>query len=260
MPDPPTLRRWTRQVLANSPYRDALLTRVPWPSSSPIPDSVGKPSPIRHVVYVIRENRTYDQVFGDDGRGDGDSRLAIFGDSVTPNAHALARQFVLFDNFYVNGDVSADGHLWADAGYAGDYVEKTWPAKYSNRRDWDFWAGLPALDPLAGYIWDAARRAGVTVRNYGEMTQWDSAAKVAHTDDKGLAAITDRHFTGWDLDVTDSARVDEFLRELGEAERGGTLPQLMILDLPQRPHVRPAGGASHAARHGRGERPRAGAA
>ena len=175
VPTPATLRRWTRQVLTNSPYRDALLARIPWPASSPIPDSVGKPSPIRHVLYVIRENRTYDQVFGDDGRGDGDPRLAIFGDSVTPNAHALARRFVLFDNFYVNGDVSANGHLWTDAAYASDYNEKSWPAQYSDRRQYDFDAGLPANDPLAGYLWDAGRAVGLSVRNYGEMTTWDSA-------------------------------------------------------------------------------------
>jgi hypothetical protein len=172
-------------------------------------------------------------VLGDDPRGDGDPRLAIFGDSVTPNAHALARQFVLFDNFYVNGDVSADGHMWSDAAIAGDYVDKTWPANYSGRRAWDFDAGLPALDPLAGYLWDAARRAGVTVRNYGEMTQWDSAAGRARADDKGLEAITDTRFVGWDLAVPDSVRVDEFLRDLRAAEAGGAVPQLMILDLPQ---------------------------
>jgi YVTN family beta-propeller protein len=233
VPDAATLRRYTRQVLANSPYRDALLTRVPWPAHSPIPDSVGKASPIRHVVYVIRENRTYDQVFGDDPRGDGDARLAIFGDSVTPNAHALARRFVLFDNFYVNGDVSADGHMWTDAAYAGDYVDKTWPGNYSGRREWDWWAGNPALDPLAGYLWDAARRAGVSVRNYGEMTEWDSTAHVARTRNQGLAAVTDVRFTGWDLAVTDSVRVEEFLRELGEAEQSGNLPKLMLVDLPQ---------------------------
>lgn len=232
VPDAAALRRYTGQVMANSPYRDALLERAAWPAASPIPRTVGQHSPIRHVLYVIRENRTYDQVFGDVARGDGDASLAIFGDSVTPNAHALAAAFTLFDNFYVDGDVSADGHMWSDAAYAGDYVDKTWPANYSGRREWDFLAGLPALDPLAGYLWDAARRAGVSVRNYGEMTQWDSTAHLAHADDKGLEAVTDVHFTGWDLDITDSVRVDEFQRELGEAEHGGTLPQLMILDLP----------------------------
>ena len=232
VPDAAALRAYTTEVMRNSPYRDALLERAAWPAASPIPRAAGEPSPIRYVLYVIRENRTYDQVFGDVARGDGDSALAIFGESVTPNAHALAARFALFDNFYVDGDVSADGHMWSDAAYAGDYVDKTWPANYSGRRDWDFLAGLPALDPLAGYLWDAARRAGVSVRNYGEMTQWDSVAKVAHADDRGLEAITDRQFTGWDLDVTDSARVDEFLREVHQAENGGTLPRLMIMDLP----------------------------
>jgi len=232
VPDAAALREYTGQVLANSPYSNALLERSAWPAGSPIPSTVGQPSPIRHVLYVIRENRTYDQVFGDVARGNGDASLAIFGDSVTPNAHALASAFTLFDNFYVDGDVSADGHMWSDAAYAGDYVDKTWPANYSGRREWDFLAGLPALDPLAGYLWDAARRAGVSVRNYGEMTQWDTAAHISRADDKGLEAVTDVHFTGWDLDITDSVRVDEFLRELGQAEAGGTLPQLMILDLP----------------------------
>ncbi|HXY69143.1 MAG TPA: beta-propeller fold lactonase family protein [Gemmatimonadales bacterium] len=232
VPDAATLRRWTRQVLANSPYRDELLARVPWPAASPVPRAAGDSTPIRHVLYVIRENRTYDQVLGDDPRGAGDAALAIFGDSVTPNAHALADGFVLFDNFYVNGDVSADGHMWSDAAWAGDYVEKTWPANYSGRREWDFLAGLPALDPLAGYLWDAGRRAGVTVRNYGEMTQWDSAAGRARADDKGLERMTDTLFVGWDLAVRDSVRVDEFLRELRQAEATGSLPQLMILDLP----------------------------
>ena len=232
VPDAAALHRYTRQVLANSPYRDALLARVPWPRSSPIPRARSDSSPIRHVLYVIRENRTYDQVFGDDPRGDGDARLAIFGDSVTPNAHALARASVLFDNFYVNGDVSADGHMWTDAAIAGDYTDKTWPANYSGRREWDFLAGLPVLDPLAGYLWNDAFRAGVSVRNYGEMTQWDSAAARARADDRSLERVTDPHFVGWDLAVPDSVRVDEFIRELRADEARDSMPQLMILDLP----------------------------
>jgi YVTN family beta-propeller protein len=233
VPDAATLRRYTHQVLENSPYRDALLTRQPWPRRSPIPRTTAERSPIQHVLYVIRENRTYDQVLGDDARGDGDPRLAIFGDSVTPNAHAIADQFVLFDNFYVDGDVSADGHMWSDAAIAGDYNEKNWPANYSERREWDFNAGLPVMDPLAGYLWNDALRAGVRVRNYGEMTQWDARAGRASAQDTSLDRVTDHRYTGWDLAVRDSLRADEFLRELHQAEAGGTLPQLMILDLPQ---------------------------
>jgi YVTN family beta-propeller protein len=232
-PDAAALGDDTRRVLANSPYRDALLTRQPWPRRSPIPRSASERSPIRHVVYIIRENRTYDQVLGDDARGNGDAGLAIFGDTITPNAHALARQFVLFDNFYVNGDVSANGHMWSDAAYASDYNEKNWPANYSGRREYDFDAGLPANDPLAGYLWDDARAAGVTLRNYGEMTQWDAATGRATPQPKGLQGVTDPAYPGFELQIPDSVRADEFIRELHEAETGGVLPQLMILWLPR---------------------------
>jgi len=234
VPDAALLRRYTRQVLVNSPYRDALLAREPWPLRSPIPRSLADTSPIQHVVYIIRENRTYDQVLGDDPHGNGDPALAIFGDSITPNAHALARRFVLFDNFYVNGDVSADGHLWTDAAYASDYNEKDWPAQYSGRRPvYDFDAGVPVNDPLAGYIWDAAREAGLSLRDYGEMTQWDSASARATPQPKGLEGVTDPHYPGFVLDIPDSLRADEFIRELQDDERGDSLPRLMILWLPR---------------------------
>jgi YVTN family beta-propeller protein len=234
VPDDAALRRYTRQALANSPYRDALLARVPWPAGSPIPRAAGQPSPIRHVVYVIRENRTYDQVLGDDARGNGDRSLAIFGDSVTPNAHALARQFVLFDNFYVNGDVSASGHIWTDAATNGDYNEKTWPAQYSGRRpSYDFNAGTPANDPLAGFLWGAARKAGLSVRNYGEMTEWDSAGAVSAPTDPALVGITDPRYSGFVLSIPDSVRADEFIRELAQFERTEDFPQLILVWLPR---------------------------
>jgi len=234
VPDAGALRRYTRQVLANSPYRDALLARQPWPRRSPIPRSAADSTPIRHVVYIIRENRTYDQVLGDDPRGNGDPRLAIFGDSITPNAHALANRFVLFDNFYVNGDVSADGHMWSDAAYASDYNEKDWPAQYSDRRPvYDFDAGVPVNDPLAGFLWDAARAAGLGLRNYGEMTQWDSARSLSIPQAKGLEGVSDPRYPGFVLDIPDSVRADEFIRELRDYEAADSLPRLMILWLPR---------------------------
>ncbi|HEY6807191.1 MAG TPA: hypothetical protein VI160_00270, partial [Gemmatimonadales bacterium] len=119
VPDSARLARYTAEATALSPYSNPRL-RAPQPP--------GAHPPIRHVVYVIRENRTYDQVLGDLPQGDGDAALAIFNDSVTPNAHAIARHWVLFDNFYVDGEVSADGHEWTDRAFAGDYNEKTWPA------------------------------------------------------------------------------------------------------------------------------------
>src|SRR2546422_212649 len=117
VPDSTTLARYTRQVYVLSPYSNAALRRVS-------PSRLTAHPPIRHVVYIIRENRTYDQVFGDLRQGNGDPSLAIFNDSVTPNAHAIARRWVLFDNFYVDGEVSADGHEWTDRAFAGDYNEK----------------------------------------------------------------------------------------------------------------------------------------
>ncbi|MDB5442411.1 MAG: hypothetical protein JWP73_787 [Phenylobacterium sp.] len=156
----------TRQAVANSPYRDELLTAARAPSTpSVIPSAVGVGSPIQHVIYVIRENRTYDQVLGDLGRGDGDPSLTLFGRKVTPNAHALAEQFVTFDNLYADGEVSVDGHSWSNAAYATDYNEKTWPSNYADRSDVK---PAPAYYPPAGHSWDLARRKGLTYRNYGE--------------------------------------------------------------------------------------------
>src|SRR5205823_1987861 len=125
---------------------------------------------IRGSVSIIRENRTYDLVFGDVARGNGDARLAIFDNAVTPNAHAIADRWVLFDNFYVNGEVSADGHEWTDRGYASDYNEKTWPQIYANRRQWHLTSGEDLANPGGTYLWDAALRHGLWVVNFGEMT------------------------------------------------------------------------------------------
>ncbi len=116
------LSQWTARTLANSPYRDAKLDET-----SPLPK-------IEHVIYIVKENRSYDQVLGDLKEGNGDPSLVLFGENSTPNLHKLAREFVLLDNFYVNSDVSADGHNWSTAAIAPDYVEKMWPNKYANRR------------------------------------------------------------------------------------------------------------------------------
>jgi YVTN family beta-propeller protein len=156
----------TKQAVANSPYRDELLAAARPPATpSVIPTAVGAGSPIQHVIYVIRENRTYDQVLGDLGRGDGDPSLTLFGRKVTPNAHALAEQFVTLDNLYADGEVSVDGHSWSNAAYATDYNEKTWPSNYADRSDVK---PAPAYYPPAGHSWDLARKKGLTYRNYGE--------------------------------------------------------------------------------------------
>ncbi len=178
------LPSWTHQVAANSPYNDGLLQQARAPKApSVIPSRVGAGSPIEHVIYIIKENRTYDQVLGDLGKGDGDPRLAIFGRKVTPNHHALAEQFVTLDNFYADGEVSEDGHAWSNGAYATDFNEKWWPATYAGHSES---ARTPAYVNNAGYLWDLARRKGLTYRSYGEY-----AARVSTGEAMGASARAD---------------------------------------------------------------------
>src|SRR4029079_3971153 len=134
VPDAAHLAADTARRIELSAYSDATrLTPASAPAASPIPRRVGDASPIKHVFYVIRENRTYDQVLGDIPRGNGDPSLTLFGEEVTPNAHAIARDFTLFDNFYVDAEVSYDGHAFSMGAYATDVVEKLWPTNYGGR-------------------------------------------------------------------------------------------------------------------------------
>ena len=198
--------------------------------------------PIQHVVYVIKENRTYDQVFGDIKEGNGDSSLVLFGESVTPNQHALARQFVLFDNFYVDGDVSWDGHLWSTAGLSTDYVDKLWPATYSHRINFDLWGSdyrgdetqeHPIAVPTSGFIWDLAEKAGITYRDYGEWCNPDPAHPgLVRAYVSGLKGHYDPLYGGSIGEVSDQSRVDEWEREFRGFEESGQLPQLSIVYLP----------------------------
>lgn len=160
---------WTRQVVENTPYKDSLLTEAP-PAFAPsvIPHTVGAASPIRHIIYVIKENRTYDQVFGDLLGANGDPRLTIFGEKVTPNQHALAKEYVILDNLYCDGEVSNDGHRWLASAYATDFYEKQWPALYGSRSAAGY--EVEAVVPAGGFIWDLAKRKGLTYRTYAEGT------------------------------------------------------------------------------------------
>ena len=138
--------------------------------ASPSQTVVRQGGPIRHVFFILKENRTYDQILGDMSEGNGDPKLVYFGARVTPNQHALAQRFGLFDNFYASGEVSDAGHNWADGAFVNDYAERMWPPAYGNRNDNDqVLTGIGASVPAHGYMWDAARRAGVTFRDYGEM-------------------------------------------------------------------------------------------
>lgn len=189
--------------------------------------------PIRHVIYVIKENRSYDQVLGDVRGANGDPRLTRFGRNVTPNLHAIALRFGVMDDAYANSQVSADGHNWTDAAFANDYVERFWPPNYGGRRaQYDFQNGSGPNVPHAGYLWDAAARARVSLRDYGEYVEYDAKTHVNATTMPGLRGRFDPNYVGWSLDVPDAARVAEWSREFRAYVGHRNLPQLEIVYLP----------------------------
>jgi YVTN family beta-propeller protein len=215
--------------------------------------------PFEHVIYVIKENRTYDQVFGDMTQGDGDSSLVYFDRSVSPNHHALAERFGLFDRFFVNAEASPDGHNWSTAAYTTDYLQKTVPSNYSGRgRTYD-WEGTnrnrvpadegqeDASEPANGYLWDLAQRARISFRNYGEFVvpEREREAQDMPAGYRGnkpfLAANTSRQFPGFDLDIPDQHRADLWIGELQDFAAKGSMPRLEIVRLPN-DHT--AGGAA----------------
>jgi YVTN family beta-propeller protein len=244
------LARLTRRVYANSPYTDELLkvARAPKEKTA-IPVRVGAPSPIKYVIYVIKENRTYDQVLGDVKEGNGDPSLCLFGEDITPNQHALAREFVLLDNFYVDAEVSADGHNWSMAAYATDYTEKTWPTNYSNRgRTYDYEGSRRIARPTKGYIWDHCKAAGVSYRSYGEFVgvrdvkieggggqaATESALQAQreyYTSETALQGHFSPTYPPYNLEISDNTRVDRWLEEFREYEKNGALPQFQVVRL-----------------------------
>jgi YVTN family beta-propeller protein len=215
-PDEPTLERLTRQVIANSPRlqpRPALARRLP----------------ITHVFYVIKENRSYDQVFGDMPQGLGDSSLCIFGEQVTPNHHALAREFVLLDNTYCDSDGSADGHNWGMGAFANDYVMKG----QANAKIYDYEGGNTLAYPNAGYIWDVCRKFGITYRSYGEFVfNGETPQDTVKAGVPALEGHTAPRFRGYDMRYRDLDRYQAWLEEFDRYDRDGGLPQLSIIRLP----------------------------
>jgi len=223
------LAAWTKKALTLSAYRDAKLDE-----GSALP-------PIRHILYIEKENRTYDQVLGDMKEGNGDASLVLFGENVTPNLHKLAREFVLLDNFYVNADVSADGNNWSTAAISPDWVTKLWPSEYAGRhRLYDFEEQDPTSLPPAGYIWTNASAAGLSLRDYGFMVVNKTEIGPAGTDqltginDPILAkpGNTDRLYRGFDTNYPDVERAKAFLADLAEFEKTGNMPRLMVMRLP----------------------------
>lgn len=203
--------------------------------SIPAQTVLRKRGPIRHVIYIIKENRSYDQVLGDLKEGNGDARLTAFGNAITPNQHALARRFGVFDNAYTNAQVSADGHNWTDAAFANDYVERMWPPTYGGRRDeYDMQNGTAPDVPHSGYLWDAAKRAHITYRDYGEDVDRAPRSPIPLSINTfpGLTGHFDPNYVGWDLNYNDADRYAEWRREFRRFIATGSLPALEIVYLP----------------------------
>jgi YVTN family beta-propeller protein len=221
------LDEYSATVRHGARYSDSDLDTPAVPDDSVIYTRPGRPSPIEHVIYIIKENRTYDQVFGKIGKGNGDPSLTLFDESAAPNHYKLAREFVLFDNFYVNADVSADGHNWSTAAIAPDFVQKLWPSNYGRRlKYYGFEGSEPANLPPAGYLWTNALAAGLTVRNYGE---WLTGDKIG---DPALEKITNKNYKGFDTDYPDVERAKVFLDDLRQFEASNAMPRLIVMRLP----------------------------
>ncbi len=192
--------------------------------------------PIEHVLLIIKENRTYDQVLGDVRQGDGDTSLVFFGRSITPNTHALAERFGLYDRFFVNAEVSNQGHDWTTAAYVTDYREKTTPADYADKRHAtnESDEGDDPAEPANGYLWNLAQQAKITYRNYGEFLEPDSARPGHYTTGKPyLATHSHPTFPAFDMKIPDQHRADLWLEDFkGFAERGD-LPALETIWLPR---------------------------
>lgn len=258
VPSDDELKRHTQAVLANNRQTEMISALAP-PRRDvpprPIPERHGEPSVFKHVLYIIKENRTYDQVFGDIKKGEGDPSLCIYGEEVTPNHHKLVNEFVLLDNFYCSGTLSADGHQWTDEAYVTSYLEKAYggfPRSYPFDGD-DALAYAPT-----GFIWDNVLAHKKTVRVYGEFVsasiKWkDSTVKsspkfldcycdfVAGTnkiDIRATAAIKSLEphlcptFIGFPSTVPDVYRAAEFIKELKEFEKTAVMPNFMIMLLP----------------------------
>jgi YVTN family beta-propeller protein len=223
-PTPEQLARYSKLVYENTPYHKNKELTADGETGNPVPMRIGNPSPVKYVFYIIKENRTYDQVLGDMKEGNGDTSLCLFGEKITPNLHALAREFVLLDNFYVDAEVSADGHNWSMGGYATDYLEKTWPTSYGGRGGTYDGEGTRLIaNNKKGFIWDYCSRAGISYRTYGEFAD----------DYKPNLPVLKNHFctyyTSWDQHVRDTTRVGQWKRDFDSLVAHHALPQLNTL-------------------------------
>jgi DNA-binding beta-propeller fold protein YncE len=220
-PDEKQLSIYSQSVYNNTPYRKENEMQSSGEDGNPVPTTVGGLSPIKYVFYVIKENRTYDQVLGDIPEGNGDPGLVLFGENVTPNLHALARQFVLLDNFYVDGEVSADGHNWTMGAYATDYLEKNWPTSYGGRGgSYPGEGSREIANNKNGFLWDYCKRYGVTYRSYGEF--------ISDAGTPNIPALRDHFcesYIGWDMSIRDTVRVRWWKKDFDALLAKGKVPR-----------------------------------
>ena len=263
LPSKKELAAFTQTALAGLRYPLLAQARLPARTNQParpVPERVGEPGVFQHVIYIIKENRTYDQVLGDITAGDGNPALCMFGARVTPNQHKLVRDFVLLDNTYCSGILSADGHQWADTAFATDYVEREfadWPRSYPSGGFGEGGKDALAYSP-AGFIWDNAWAHGKTVCDFGEFTtthkSWkdrtrkgepnfldchrdfisgsNAIACTCEPDIESLRPFMVTNTAGWDLNVPDVFRAAQFIKELKKFEATGNFPNLIIVWLP----------------------------
>ena len=214
-------------VYKNTPYTKESEIHAAGEKGNPIPMKVGDASPIKYVYYILKENRTYDQVLSDVAGGNGDTTLLLFGEKYTPNQHKLVKDFVLLDNFYVDGEVSSDGHNWSTSAHATDYLEKTWPTSYGGRGgNYDGEGNRAIANPKNGFIWDYAKRAGISYRTYGEFA----------TDFKpNIPAIADHFcpdYASFDQDVMDTTRFHAWKRDFDRLLALNQVPRFNSMQFP----------------------------
>jgi YVTN family beta-propeller protein len=242
VPDEKRLKEYTAQVYRNCPYSDDQLTAAPHPEKTAIPNKVGDPSPIKYVIYIIKENRTYDQVLGDlaageHPKGNGDPSLCMFPRKVTPNHHKLAEEFVLLDNLYCNGQVSRDGHPWSTMAYNTDYMSRDWHLTYSRRKGVDDDDEGHLQNAPSGYLWDACARAGLGYRSYGEYGKRVSDGTGAVKMEGRVPGLIGHFAPNYGAPkkagekVRDTENVAEFVREYDAFAKAGTMPRFIVMSL-----------------------------
>jgi YVTN family beta-propeller protein len=227
-PQDDELALYSKKVYANTPYKKEGELVTEGEMGNPIPMKVGDPSPIKYVFYILKENRTYDQVFGDMEEGNGDSTLCLFGEKYTPNQHKLAREYVLMDNFYVDAEVSADGHNWSLGAHANDYLEKTWPTGYGRRGGVTEGMGRRGVaNNKEGYLWDFCKKKGVSYRSYGVFVD-NNKGNIPALDAAHVCSYFDTYYK---QNVRDTTRVGQWRRDFDSLLVANAVPAFSSIRL-----------------------------